>query len=348
MKFPPPGRMLDIGGRKLHIQISGPESAPARGPSHGPTVILESGLAATSLSWANAQPRIAKFATVVSYDRAGLGWSDDQAAPATALNAACDLRALVEHANLPGPYIFVGHSFGGLIVRVFQQEYPDRVAGLVLVDPVRRSEWSDPARRGSLRTGVALSRRGALLARLGVMGFALGFLLRGSGRLPGMMARAFAGPASGVANRLAGEVRKIPREFWPAVAAHWSEERSFRTMADYLDNLPLSISQLDADRGLGELPLVVLSAANATAATLQEHLHDAKLSTNGEHMVVSGAEHWINLDAPETVADAVRRVWREVALTPPVVETGPSAKLEEGMRDQFNGDERESAPPRRP
>jgi pimeloyl-ACP methyl ester carboxylesterase len=79
-------------------------------------------------------------------------------------------------------------------------------------------------------------------------------------------------------------------------------------MAHYLENLPLSAGQLDEERGLGDLPIVVLSSANASAEALREHEHDARLSTRGEHLVVPGTGHWINLDAPEAIAEAVRRV----------------------------------------
>ncbi len=302
MKFPPPGRMVDIGGRRLHIQTSGNGAAP--------TVILDAGLAATSLSWALVQPLIAEFATVVSYDRAGLGWSDDAVKPASALNAAEDLRLLLDHAKLTGPFVLVGHSFGGLIARVFQQLHPELVAGMVLVDPAVRAEWRAPneQRRRMLARGASLSRRGAFLARIGVVRFALHSLTGGAQRVPGLLAKAFAGKSAGVANRLVGEVQKIPRELWPVVAAHWSEERAFRTMAEYLENLPLSVEQVDENHDLGDLPVVVLSAANSTAQGLAEHEHDARLSSRGEQMVVPGTGHWINLDAPEAVAAAVRRV----------------------------------------
>ncbi len=296
--------MVDIGGRRLHVQISGASCYK------GPTIILEAGLAATSLSWATVQPLIAKFARVASYDRAGLGWSDNAVAPSTALNAARDLRTLIDHAELRGPCILVGHSLGGLIVRIFQQQYPDQVAGLVLVDPVVRAEWREPSgqRRRMLARGVALSRRGAVLARAGIVRFALNLLLSGSRRVPGLLAKTFAGRASGVASRLTGEIRKIPREHWPVIAANWSEERAFRTMADYLWNLPLSASQLDEHRNLGRLPITVLSAGNASAEAIAEHQHDAGLSTRGEHVVVHGTGHWINLDAPEIIAKAVRDI----------------------------------------
>jgi pimeloyl-ACP methyl ester carboxylesterase len=256
------------------------------------------------------QPLIAKFAHVVSYDRAGLGWSDDAIAAPTALNATHELEALLASAAFSVPYVIVGHSFGGLIARLFQQRHPEVVAGLVLVDPVVRTEWRKPTDhdRSRLARGVALSRRGAFLARIGIVRAALKLLLGGSNRAPKVLAQAFAGNAASVAHRLAREVRKIPRELWPVIAAHWSEERAFRSMADSLENLPVSAGQLDESNGLGNLPIVILSAANATDQAVAEHRHDAQLSTRGEQFIVPETGHWINLDAPQTVADAVRKV----------------------------------------
>jgi pimeloyl-ACP methyl ester carboxylesterase len=272
--------------------------------------VLESGLAATSLTWALVQPLIAQFARVMSYDRAGLGWSDDATGPATALNAVQDLEVLLDRAALPAPFILVGHSFGGLIARLLQQRNPKLVAGLVLVDPVVRDEWREPTRqrRAMLGRGVMLSRRGATLARIGVVRFALTRLTSGSQRVPGLLGKIFAGRGAGTASRLVGEVRKIPREHWPAVAAHWSEERAFRTMADYLENLPLSIRQLDERPDLGDLPVIILSSANSSPEGLAEHEREARLSTCGEHIAVPDTGHWINLDAPGVIADAVRRI----------------------------------------
>jgi pimeloyl-ACP methyl ester carboxylesterase len=79
-------------------------------------------------------------------------------------------------------------------------------------------------------------------------------------------------------------------------------------MAEYLDNLPASTRQLDESRDLGDLPTMVLSSGNSTAEGLGEHEHDARLSTRGEHIVVPNTGHWINLDAPDVIAEAVRRV----------------------------------------
>jgi len=307
MKIPPPGRMVDIGGRRLHVNIL---------RQGGPVVILEAGIAASSLSWALVTKQIAEFSTVVTYDRAGFGWSDacePQKTPphqCTALDAARDLALLLDKAEIHGPVILVGHSFGGLIVRVFEQQYPGRVAGLVLVDPVSRTEWreaSEPRKR-MLARGVMLSRRGALLARLGVVRIALSLLMSGSRTIPKLLARVSAGRGAGVTERLTGEVRKMPPELWPAVAAHWSEARCFHAMADSLENLPISVMQIDESRSLGDLPIVVLSAANTSAVAIAEHEHDARLSIRGEHRIVPGSGHWMQLDAPNAVVDAIRRI----------------------------------------
>ena len=302
--MPPPGRLLDIGGRRLHVDIVG----------HGPAqVVLEAGLAATSVSWALVTKRVAEFATVITYDRAGLGWSDPAPSGYTALDAARDLATLLDRTERHGPLLFVGHSFGGLIVRVFEQLYPERVAALLLVDPVCRSEWRAPneERRKTLAHGVLLSRRGELLARLGVVRLALALVLSGSRTMPKLLARFSAGRGAELTERLAGEVGKMPRELWPVVASHWSNARSFRTMANALENLPVSVAQLDESRSLGDLPIVVLSAANTNAEGLREHEHDARLSTRGEHRVVEDTRHWIQLDAPEAIVEAIR------TLTPP-------------------------------
>lgn len=295
--------MIDIGGRRLHVHITG--DGPAR-------VLFEAGLAATSVSWGLVAKRVAEFTGVVTYDRAGLGWSDPSENRLTALEAARDLAAMLDRIECRSPLVLVGHSFGALIVRVIQQLYPERVAGIVLVDPVCRSEWRDPddARRRSLAHAVALSRRGEVLARCGIVRLALSLLLHGSRTIPKLVARAYAGRGAELTERLTGEVGKMPPEVWPVVASHWSKAQSFRTMANALENLPASVGQLDENRALGDLPVIVLSAANANEEALREHQHDAGLSARGEHRVVEGTRHWIQLDAPEAIIEAIRGLVR--------------------------------------
>jgi pimeloyl-ACP methyl ester carboxylesterase len=131
--YPPTGRIVDIGGgTRLHLVDAG---------SGTPTVILEAGIAASSLSWTLVQPEVAKFARVASYDRAGLGWSDAAGEPRAMERSGAELYALLEAASIPPPYILVGHSYGGLLVRAYAAMHPRDVAGLVLVDPVSIGHW---------------------------------------------------------------------------------------------------------------------------------------------------------------------------------------------------------------
>jgi pimeloyl-ACP methyl ester carboxylesterase len=123
---PPPGRLVDVGGHKLHILCTG---------SGEPTVILENGLGSTGLvGWSFVQPEVATFTRVCSYDRAGTGYSDPGPSPRTARRITQELEQLLDRTGIKGPVVLVGASIGGLFVRLFASEHGDRVVGLVLVD----------------------------------------------------------------------------------------------------------------------------------------------------------------------------------------------------------------------
>lgn len=128
-------RMIDLGSRRLHINCSG---ASVQGSL---TVVLEAGLNASSETWSNVQPEIAKFTRVCSYDRAGIGKSDASPhEPATASQIARELHLVLSKAGVTGPVVLVGHSFGGLIVRMYAGLFPNHVAGIVLIDSVHEEE----------------------------------------------------------------------------------------------------------------------------------------------------------------------------------------------------------------
>ncbi len=123
--YPPPGELVDVGGHSLHINCVGEGS---------PTVILESGSGATSVDWANIQPEVANTTRVCAYDRAGSGWSEPGPGPGDPQQIAGELHTLLGNAGIDGPYVLVGHSFGGLYVRMYDDLYPNEVEGMVLVD----------------------------------------------------------------------------------------------------------------------------------------------------------------------------------------------------------------------
>src|SRR5947209_12962760 len=213
VRYPAPGRMVEIdGGRRLHIHVTGAGS---------PVVVLEAGIAATSISWALVQPEVARFTTVCSYDRGGLGWSDATPAPRTPSTIARELHLLLERAGLPRPYLLVGHSFGGLVVQRFAALYPDDVCGLVLVDPLAASEWYpfQEEHRRRWRHGIGLSRRGAVLARFGVVRACLAIVLGGGRLAPRFAGRVASGQGgSGFLDRITGQVSKLPRAVWHTIA----------------------------------------------------------------------------------------------------------------------------------
>jgi pimeloyl-ACP methyl ester carboxylesterase len=303
-RYPPPGRLIALGDTRLHLLESG---------TGHPAVIFESGISATCLSWTSVQTQVKAFARACSYDRAWLGWSDSAASPRTTSNLVDQLHALIQAASLPCPCILVGHSFGGLLVRAYAARYPANVAGLVLVDPLSPTEWLhvSPAHARMLRLGVKLSRRGALLARIGIVRVSLALMMAGGRRIPQWIARVTGGRGESVISRLVGEVRKMPPETWPMVRAHWCQPKNFQGMAAYLESLRTSSVEASA---LGDppasIPITILSASNATPAQLAEREEWAHRSPHGQHILARKSGHWIQLDEPQLVVQVIEEMVR--------------------------------------
>jgi pimeloyl-ACP methyl ester carboxylesterase len=159
------GKMIDVGGHRLYIECSG---------SGAPAVILQPGLGASSSSWASIAPRIAATATVCTYDRAGHGRSDE-AGSQDGIALATDLHTLLERAGIPGPYLLVGHSSGGPYVRVFAAQYPDEVAGMVLLDAQPADAFTAlPQYPGVYSMFETVSTLSPSLARIGLLAPLLG------------------------------------------------------------------------------------------------------------------------------------------------------------------------------
>ena len=305
-KFPPPGRLVNIRGEwRLHLVEAGQGS---------PTVIFESGIAASSLNWTALLAEVARFTRACAYDRSWLGWSDPADTPRIASRLVEDLHSLLTVARVPAPYVLAGHSFGGLIVQAYAVKYPDQVAGLVLIDPLPAAEWLNTSQEQTriLRWGIRLSRRGALLARFGVVRISLALLSGGGRRIPKFVARVTSGCAESTLSRLVGEVQKMPPEVCPMVRAHWCQPKSFRGMAEYFTSLPASSAEAAAITALLPVPVSILSAGNSTPAQLTERDAIASRSPHGKHIIVKDSGHWIHLDQPEVVLETIREVVESV------------------------------------
>ena len=323
---PPPGQLVDVpdGGRR-HLHCRG------RGR---PQVIFEAGIAASSLSWTHVQKGVAEFTGTCSYDRAGLAWSEAHRGGISAASLAEELFALLRAASIRPPYVLAGHSFGAFIVRMFAARHPELVAGLVLVDPVYPAEWitmsADSRRR--LAGAMVFSRVGAGLARFGVVRACLSLLSSGSTGVPRRVARIFGSDAVSVLTRLVGEVRKLPEETWPAVRSHWSQPKSFRSMARHLGSLRTSALEVAAIEAPTDIPITVITAASQPDVCRREHARLAALSTRGRHLVSETAGHWILLDEPHLVIRAIRDVVdaQRLPSTPGTPGTGATSGTRDG------------------
>ena len=290
-RFPPPGTLCGGG---LHVSCSGTGT---------PAVVLEAGIAASSIGWARVVPGIAEFTRVCAYDRPGFAWSEPCAHLRSVAQFDREFASIVEHAG--APVVLVGHSFGGLLVRLYAARHPEQVAGVVLVDPALTEEWADPDARhkAMLRRGIRLSRRGAVLAHLGFVRAALTLLSAGMGPLARLIAQLSSGTGgSATTRRLVGEITKLPMELWPVIRAHWSRPSTFRSMAEHLECLPGIAAAARESVIASEIPVVVISGAHQTPAGMREH------SRWGVHIVAEGSGHWVQADRPDVVIEAVRNV----------------------------------------
>jgi pimeloyl-ACP methyl ester carboxylesterase len=276
-EFPPPGRLVEVDGCRLHLQMAG---------CGLPSVVLESGLGGMSSAWGWIQPEAAKFSSVFSYDRAGLGWSGPDAAPKSAGLAARRLRALLHKAGMLPPYVLVGHSMGGLLVRVFAGLFPEEVAGMVLLDAVHPDQHlRSSAIDLHMRTGFAFLGMVPWLARLGYV------------RLSGL----FNAWGEGLPARQAAES-----------AAFLASYRHLRTTLDESRAWDVLCAEVRRAGGLGNTPLAVVTAGKDVLPgqpELQGEL--AELSSDSIHLVVPGADHVTLVTRREhalTVVEAIRQV----------------------------------------
>jgi pimeloyl-ACP methyl ester carboxylesterase len=303
-RYPPPGRLVDVGGHRLHLLESGPQNS-------GRTILLEAGLMSTILSWSAIQSALSQAHHVVSVDRAGLGWSDVGPMPRTADRIVDELHVLLQRAAIRPPYVLVGHSFGGLTMPLFEARFPNEVAGMVLVDPVAPAEWNPPSDHDlrQTRIGATICRRAALLSRFGLIRF-VAFLLNT--------------PAKSVAARLVRLISRgspadsgtvsspwffaLPPEERTMAAVFWIQEKFALTIASQLENLPHNAARLAELKSVCDKPVVILSARTAPEHRREEHAAMAARLPQGEHILAEQSNHWIMQEQPKLVLGAIEKV----------------------------------------
>ncbi len=292
------GRLVDIGERRRLFMME-------TGEVVGPSVIFESGIGATSQNWAKIQEAVSEFAHTVSYDRLGLGWSTPAVSERIPSKVVEELRAMLQAAGIAPPYLLVGHSFGGLVVRYFAAEYPDEVVGAVLVDAMRTDEWPpvDESQRKLLDRGVQLTQWGVAVAYSGLARLTTTSFFRRSGRFTNLFTRATGG--HNVLERVTSELNKMPPAVWPIVAAHWSNPAYFRGMTAHIQGVPGTVTEmLDATPIVG-IPVVLLTPGHPKAispADLQ------KIGPEAEQLIAEKSGHWVHLDEPELVIEQIREM----------------------------------------
>jgi pimeloyl-ACP methyl ester carboxylesterase len=284
------GRMVAVGDHKLHLVCKG---------SAYPSVLIEQGAGEPSRLWWPVQDRIAEFAGVCTYDRAGYGRSEPVAAGRTIAARAEELHTLLTNAGLPGPYILVAHSYGGFIVRCFARNHPDQTAGLVLVDTpeeaafFRREVLNFYSRLRVMNKAVELAARFGILRLLGQL-----FPLDHAGI-------SFVRPAE------------------------------YSAAGDDLASLQL-VEPPTANFGgvgsLGDLPLAVITHGQPFPGPFfilekgwsEGQTRLAALSTNSLLIRANNSNHMVQIDEPGLVVDAIRRVHAAARNKVPLAHDGTS------------------------
>jgi pimeloyl-ACP methyl ester carboxylesterase len=270
--YPPPGQMVDVGGYRLHIHCTGTGS---------PTVVIDAGWGGWSANWSWVQSEVAKTTRVCTYDRAGMGYSEAGPLPRNAEQFARELHSLLHQANTPGLYVLVGHSLGGLPVRVFAHEFAAEVAGVVLIDSMSPAQF--PQSPTDTEPQAASQSHGfsipVVLARIGLV-------------------RLFPGAL--------GPTPALPPEVQKAYTAFSVTPRSIQAWEAEGAGMPESGAQARAVKSFGDLPLIVLSRGLDQQPGWQAMQAELlQLSSNSQQLIADKSGHNIEIDQPEAAVAAI-------------------------------------------
>ena len=299
-EFPVPGKLVDIGGRRIQLDSRG---------AGAPTVVFEAGLdMGGSLSWYGVHDSIAKTTRACAYSRAGIMWSDPVPGAQSGKGIAFDLHAALDKSGERPPYVLVAHSLGGPYAMIYTKYFGNDVAGLVFVDA---SHPDQVERRKDLTSWTLANATKSL-------------------RLPARVSRL------GLVRKFAASDSAPPE---PAYAVRGTAAYTSTSLAAYLkeiDAFDQTLAEAGTFRQLGDRPLFVLTATkpitaedrasmNMTAAQATEYEarwvqlqnEEASWSTRSQHQLVSESGHYIQFEKPAVVIAAVRSVVDSVRKAPP-------------------------------
>jgi pimeloyl-ACP methyl ester carboxylesterase len=293
---PPPGQVIDLGGRRLHLNCTG---------SGSPAVIAESGSGAFSIDWALVQPEVSKFTRFCSYDRAGYAWSDAGPTRDSVEETADDLHLLLQVAGIRPPYVLIGASLGGLYIRAYQRRYPDQIVGLIFDDATTEKSLGFPiGGKNKFITEISSTELHDLFAPL----------LRNPP------------PAPQLPNSIEAPFDRLPE----ADKAAWLWAiRKFISDADVCQSLvsaeswreefiALQKRNLQQIHLLGNLPLIVLvRTQDADESHKAQAAQLAGLSTAGKLVAAENSGHEIHLYRPDLVIRAIHEVVTAARNQPP-------------------------------
>jgi pimeloyl-ACP methyl ester carboxylesterase len=271
--YSPPGQLVDVGGYRLHINCTG---------SGSPTVVIVAGLGDWSTTWGGyVQPEVAKSTRVCTYDRPGLGWSEAAPLPGDAAQFAKELHTLLQNANIPGPYVMVGHSLGGFVVRIFANDYASEVAGVVLIDSMNPKQVTQPPEDIQSSSQSQPFSFQATLARFGIARLLV--------KIPGIAPSV---PASEAA-------------YYPL----YVRPQSLQATDNEFQTLPASAAQAAAVQTFGDLPLIVLTAKLNDIPSWPEWQNELlQLSSNSEHLFAENSGHNVQVDEPDAAVAAILKM----------------------------------------
>lgn len=295
-KYPPEGKLVDVGGFKLHLHKQG---------EGGPVIILETGSGGSSISWGDIPRELSNYGTVVTYDRGGYAWSEKAETDRTGENIVRELYTALKKEKIEGPYILVGHSLGGMYTRLFAQTYKDEVAGLVLLDS-RPGDYSKETDSILLDAGVDPILMGSLSKNVTSFLKGIGFI------------RLLLGEDS---------FTDIPEEYRNRAMNIDFRSKFFSAKEDELRNMA-GVEDSIRSQALGDIPLAVVThgipldltiigLSKQDSSTMEEIWQEQQketlgLSTRSELIVAKNSGHGIMIDEPELVVDVIKAMVEDV------------------------------------